>query len=400
MGNRLEKRTDQGLDGTIDETVKSEFDRNDRILSEAKFLNGQSTASETTAYHWGTLGQLTGTDGVTREAWLGTDQTGKLTIMADTHTLTEMSYDARGRMSGIVITTTNAQGIVSVVKQEFVYDSTGIKIRQTEAADIGGDGVIDSFKATNYVVDALNHTGYAQVLEEHTTEQDADGARTKVITYTIGHDVLTQASAAMEAALAGNGILHFLYDGHGSTRAVANAAGQVMQRYDCDAYGNAVGFNPQAALTNLLYSGEQFNPTSGLQYLRARWYNPQAGRFNRVDPFAGNKNDPQSLHKYAYTHNNPINAIDPSGLFTLVEMMATAMNVQNMYFMASLSGLQNSYFKGMARRGSSNTMWRHDAVALTSLVNAGIPRVIAKEWVRKSSQSLRNMGITAPSHIP
>jgi len=37
---------------------------------------------------------------------------------------------------------------------------------------------------------------------------------------------------------------------------------------------------------------------SGQQYLRARFYDPASGTFNRLDPFAGNLADPQSLHKY------------------------------------------------------------------------------------------------------
>jgi RHS repeat-associated protein len=63
----------------------------------------------------------------------------------------------------------------------------------------------------------------------------------------------------------------------------------------------------------LLHSGEQFD--TGLQqyYLRARYYNPNNGRFNRLDPFAGNNFDPQSLHKYGYAHGDPINGSDPSG---------------------------------------------------------------------------------------
>ena len=70
------------------------------------------------------------------------------------------------------------------------------------------------------------------------------------------------------------------------------------------------------ALTSLLYSGEWTNP-NGTQYLRARFYDPTTGRFNRLDPFAGNQNDPQSLHKYLYTHGNPTMGIDPSGMMSL-----------------------------------------------------------------------------------
>jgi len=52
-----------------------------------------------------------------------------------------------------------------------------------------------------------------------------------------------------------------------------------------------LGGNPTKdtpAATNLLYTGEQFD--TGLQqyYLRARYYNPSNGRFNRLDPYSGN----------------------------------------------------------------------------------------------------------------
>jgi RHS repeat-associated protein len=74
------------------------------------------------------------------------------------------------------------------------------------------------------------------------------------------------------------------------------------------------GYTPQQ-LTDLLYTGERFDSDMQQYYLRARYYNPMNGRFNRVDPFAGSPQDPQSLHKYNYAHNNPVNAIDPSGKY-------------------------------------------------------------------------------------
>ena len=39
-----------------------------------------------------------------------------------------------------------------------------------------------------------------------------------------------------------------------------------------------------------------------------------------MDPFAGNTQDPISLHKYLYAHSNPINTLDPTGLFSLSEL--------------------------------------------------------------------------------
>ncbi len=83
------------------------------------------------------------------------------------------------------------------------------------------------------------------------------------------------------------------------------------------------GYVSQQA-TSLLYAGEYFDSDSQHYYNRARWYNPLTGLFNRVDPFAGNLNDPQSLHKYLYSHNNPANNIDPSGEFALCDIVITA----------------------------------------------------------------------------
>ncbi len=51
-----------------------------------------------------------------------------------------------------------------------------------------------------------------------------------------------------------------------------------------------------------------------MQNLRARAYDPANGRFIGLDPFAGNMQDPQSLHKYAYVHGDPLGSIDPTGL--------------------------------------------------------------------------------------
>jgi RHS repeat-associated protein len=83
--------------------------------------------------------------------------------------------------------------------------------------------------------------------------------------------------------------------------------------YSYDAFGNALDFDPSTAQTEFLYSGEQFDPKINQQYLRQRYYDPTTGRFNRLDPFFGNIDDPFSLHKYLYTHGDPVSGIDPSG---------------------------------------------------------------------------------------
>nr|WP_228063776.1 MULTISPECIES: RHS repeat-associated core domain-containing protein [unclassified Streptococcus] len=62
------------------------------------------------------------------------------------------------------------------------------------------------------------------------------------------------------------------------------------------------------------YNGEARDIT-GLDYLRARYYDRRAGTFLTEDSYQGELGDPLSQNRYAYVHNNPVNYTDPSGHF-------------------------------------------------------------------------------------
>ncbi|WP_228064145.1 RHS repeat-associated core domain-containing protein [Streptococcus acidominimus] len=62
------------------------------------------------------------------------------------------------------------------------------------------------------------------------------------------------------------------------------------------------------------YNGEARDIT-GLDYLRARYYDSQAGTFLTEDSYQGQVTNPLSQNRYAYAHNNPVNYTDPSGHF-------------------------------------------------------------------------------------
>lgn len=86
------------------------------------------------------------------------------------------------------------------------------------------------------------------------------------------------------------------------------------------------------AATALLYAGEIWDAHSQQYYLRARYYDQNIGRFNRMDPFGGNNQDPQSLHKYLYAHCNPTNNIDPSGNFAFyIKSMKVMINLNEQH---------------------------------------------------------------------
>ena len=222
--------------------------------------------------------------------------TSKVTKKSSDSTVLETvtyQYNLQNKLARVV---TVAAGFTEIT--EYKYDSVGNRVAKIV------DGV-----TTKYLVDNANLTGYSQVFKE-TTSTDST-------CYIIGDDVLAQATGNASTAPK-----YMLHDGHGSTRQLVNSAGaSILESYSYDAYGVMLGGNPQTPVaTNLLYAGEKWDTSAQHYYLRARYYDPLNGRFNSVDPFSGNLQEPQSLHKYLYTHCNPINRIDPTGCESLLSI--------------------------------------------------------------------------------
>jgi len=61
-------------------------------------------------------------------------------------------------------------------------------------------------------------------------------------------------------------------------------------------------------------SGKERDSESGLDNFGARYNSSQYGRFMTPDVMGGHQEDPQTLNKYAYVRNNPLNLTDPTGL--------------------------------------------------------------------------------------
>ena len=267
----------------------------------------------------------------------------------DPHTV-DYVYNLQGRLS--IVTTTRVVELDSdgnddhvIDEVTYVYNSDGVRISKEyklyhdidgvseQDRDLDGDRVFQtgSTETTDYLIDPANHTGYAQVLEETID----DGSQVDRISYTIGDDVLAETiSTDIEGTPSLGDAQYLIYDGHGSVRHRADINGSgayaepiydpsgqniTYNTHQYDGYGNSL--IPQAT-DGLGYAGEMWDNDASHYYNRARWYNPANGRFNRVDPFAGFNRDPQSLHKYTYVHNNPINGTDPSGLLQLIDVLS------------------------------------------------------------------------------
>jgi RHS repeat-associated protein len=196
------------------------------------------------------------------------------------------------------------------------YDANGSCIKKIEAVKDEADPETTFIEKTVYVYNLQNRLKEVNVTTDGVNwdvttylEEWTGGVLTK--TYIIGDDVIGEADSS-------GTLKYYLYDGQGSVRHHSDTSGNLIAYSGCDtfaydAYGCRVDPLKDTVNEGLFYTGEMYDSSAGMYYLRARYYNPLTGLFNRMDPFAGSNQDPQSLHKYLYCHANPINNIDPTG---------------------------------------------------------------------------------------
>ena len=177
------------------------------------------------------------------------------------------SYNSRHQQTRVETETGNVQ--------ENRYDAEGLRFE-----------LLENGRRTSFVY----HNG--ELLQEEGREEQGTS-------YHLG--------AGMEAFRRGQELSYYHRDEQLSTALVTDGHRNVQNSYQYDAFGMSLG-TTEKLNNRIRYTGQQYDDVTGQYYLRARYYNPVAGRFMQEDVYQGD-----GLNLYAYCGNNPVVYDDPSG---------------------------------------------------------------------------------------
>ena len=211
----------------------------------------------------------------------------------------------------------------------YTYDENGNRLSQTE----GGVTVKYDYNIVNELVRTTDQNG-----KPVTFDYDLDGVRIAKNTVTSQTNYLIDDGATLieydgtsGATLRkydyGRGLISltdtdpktqvkatafYVVDGLGSTSELTTSTDAIQITYQFDAWGNI--FNTVGASGNSkLYTGQQFDPETGLHYFAARYYDSKTGTFLTQDSVTGQLDSPPSLNAYTYVLDNPLRYTDPTG---------------------------------------------------------------------------------------
>jgi RHS repeat-associated protein len=232
-------------------------------------VSHQPPSSDPNAWHYDSANRLLSRPGVTYTY----DNNGNTVSKADSSGTTTYSYDFENRLKQVNL----PNGTVV----SYQYDPFGRRISKT----ISGVG-------TRYLYDR------ADILKEY------DGSGIVLATYTHGPGIDEPISMTR-----GGQTSYYHADGLGSIVGLTNGSQGIAQTYQYDSFGNIT--NQTGALQSpFTYTGRENDTETGLYYYRARYYDPEVGRFLTQDPIGliG------GVNLYRYVGNNPITWVDPYGM--------------------------------------------------------------------------------------
>ncbi len=230
-------------------------------------------------------------------------------------------YDARGNL---ISKTSKQQGHTEKWLYEYDYEGRLTKVTKT---DVGKVREVTSFKydpfgrriekqrqhfsASDTPSQTVIHTyvyDNEDIILEKTTWHNPGHGQYKEENTRYLHGTGIDEPLAFEQ----NGKVYYYHaDGLGSITQITDDRGKVRAAYEYSPFGVITEHNEEGLTNSYAFTGREWDEENGLYYYRARYYDPQAGRFSSEDPIGFNGGD---VNLYRYVQNNPVNLVDPKGL--------------------------------------------------------------------------------------
>lgn len=275
--NQLQTVQHKKPDGTVLNSYSYSYDKNFNINKVDSSIQGSGATSYSFTYD--EINRInTSTDG--SESYSYDLRGNRLTMQSNKNKVYEdaqYKYNIWGQLVEVV----NTRGTT-----KYIYDPDGMLYERTDA---NGERNRYYFLQSKLIAEGV---------------VAANNTATLKMRYVHGHGVAFQNGP--------DGTAYYYKNGHGDVVELRNAAGELLNQYSYDIWGNpekVMGSNHNI----FRYSGEYWDEDTGLQYLRARWYDPSIGRFISEDTYEGDVTNPLTLNLYTYVHNNPLIYVDPSG---------------------------------------------------------------------------------------
>lgn len=223
------------------------------------------------------------------------------------------SYDAQDRLinNGAITYTHNTDGDLQTKFQggqttQYHYDTLGNLIRVQLPSD-NVEYVLDGNdrRVARKLNNVITHRWLYQGSFTPIAEINAQGE-------IVARYVYGSRDHVPEYIFTATAVYRLVVDQLGSVRLVVNAqTGEIVQQLSYDAWGNVLQ-DTSPGLQPFGFAGGMYDPQTSLVHFGAREYDPSIGRFLSKDPLGFASED---TNFYTYVYNDPVNKIDPSGLF-------------------------------------------------------------------------------------
>jgi RHS repeat-associated protein len=242
------------------------------------------------------------------------DQVSRLTQASGFYSQRNYTYDRWGNRTAV-----SGGASQSVALQQPGGGVTNNRISSVNAGpsyqyDASGNTSYDAVHSFNY--DAENRIVKVDAGATATYFYDSANRRVKRLaggftTYYVWEG--SKVVAEYGNAPAGSGGTRFYHPDRLSSRMITDSTGTVKGTLDNVPFGEDAGTGSGESEKHRFTSYER-DTESGSDYAINRQYSSSTGRFNRPDPVAGSIADPQSLNRYVYAQNDPVDLVDPLGL--------------------------------------------------------------------------------------